>query len=662
MDYWIEQYMKMFMISPTTAPKYESLSLDTHHSHSSNSQIPIQPDSSGHLLSDRPQSPTQRPAQVRSNFDIDFRKDLTKRILRNSMEKLHTEEKDITVSEPGEQALKNSKPSQLDIRTRKSLSSMAGLARTESRSLSNTSFTSHQSEEAYVSGMLKGYERGMKISQSLEKTNSNSADIPKKDSSAQVPDVEIAPVDESMCTVAASLVKRESTASSPNSYSDEQTTSKGRVLLFPGIVKRKSYKDRLDQCLQRNGSNLRQKARIGCARSAKIHSLLAKNPNFKDSLSQIMNRKHRESIDMGIKSYTALDPAERADLYKEKVDSFKEKVESVVKNIMKDKSFYEQIPTMHLPSISVYSPAQSEQQSIDLGKILALSDDIKDMVEYWRTHSLISLNSEVSKRRERNAISEGTSTSALQSEAKSTDVTVKTDEVQVIPHLDIDDIRDNRPVSTEDMQILDNSDAVESDNTLSNMNSSFLSTECMTSVEGSVTSTSLSDQTDISSNKGESNDFSEHRSNILKQLDVGLVTKLATSAGDLVTYDIVCMTTPGIIIEKCWLYWKVVAIVALSSVERDGRVQVGDILFEIDGQSLRGFDKSVVAAMLRGYQHGRLLHLTLLKRSIKPDNTGKRLLATRSIARFTSKCHFLVDDEIRYSSKFKSALEAGGFL
>ena len=650
---WIEAYMKMFMLSPTAAPVYESLTLDTHDSNSYNSQTPIKPDSptqsSFNRLPNQQPPFNQTPNQIRSTFDSDFKKDLTMGGLKNPMTAVHTEE--LFITEPANKAVENSKPSHNDIVIRKSRNSMVSLSRIKSRSWSDTSFSSRENEEAYVSGMLKGYERGMKISKTSlsDRTNSSSRLVPKKDSALQVPDIDVEVVDESVNTV-----------TDKDKLTHEPNENRG-ALLFPGIVKRKSVRERLETCLLRNESRLQTKTKLGCARSAKMHALLENNTRFRDSLSHIMDRKHRESINMGIKSFTAMEPSERADLLPHLQDPlFQEKLEGMVKNIIKDKSFYDQLPTMHLPQISAFPPVQSSQNSVDLGKILALSDDIKDMVEYWRTHSLISLNSANGKKGESNEHT--AETSPVESEVQSLEPSKVAGPEQVLLEGNSSQTTCHRSDSSENENTGENVGTTESDDTSSNLNCSFPSTECMTSVEGSETSTTtMSDQTEQLSNQNESNERSDHQSDLLKNLDVGQITKLATSAGNLVTYHIVCMTTPGVVVEKCWLYWKVVAIVALSSVERDGRVQVGDILFEIDGQSLRGMDKSAVTQILNTYKNGAILHLTVLKKSRKPDNHGKRLLRTRSIARFGSKCQFLLDDEIRYSSKFKSALEAGGF-
>ena len=535
-------------------------------------------------------------------------------IMRDKLQQIYSKD---NVQRPVELPRSNFKYGKNEISN--SNSNIPNLDRTKSKSWSVTSFGSKESEEAYVSGMLKGYERGMKIS-SAPADQASSKTVPKRDSCSQVPDVQIK-IDEDHGD------KGDEVTSQP-----EKNDPSGGKLLFPGIVKSESYRDRLDKCLFRNESRLKMKAKLGCARSAKIHAALLNNPGFLESLSQVMERKHRDSIDnTGAKSFTAMSHNERADLLTELYNPvFQEKLESMIKNLIKDKSLQDQLPTMQLPPISAFPPACSDKESIDLGKILALSDDIQNMVEYWRTHSLLSLNSgnvNSGGSAERNSIAEPTKTVELE---------------QV----------------TLEEKGEEHTDSMISGKQSSDLNSHGSSE---TSIGGSETSTmtSVSEETEISSEEEEWS--TPQRSDILKHLEVGQITKLATSSGNLVTYEIVCLTTPGLVVEKCWLYWKVVAIVALSSAERDGRVQVGDILFDIDGRSLRGVDKNAVRQMLSSYHSGRIMHLTLLKRSHKPDNTGKRLLATRSIARFASKCQFLVDDEIRYSTRFKSALEAGDF-
>ena len=119
---WIEAYMKMFMLSPTAAPVYESLTLDTHDSNSYNSQTPIKPDSltqsSFNRLPNQQHPFNQTPNQIRSTFDSDFEKDLTMGGLRNPMTAVHTEE--LFITEPANKAVENSKPSHNDIVIRKS--------------------------------------------------------------------------------------------------------------------------------------------------------------------------------------------------------------------------------------------------------------------------------------------------------------------------------------------------------------------------------------------------------------------------------------------------------------------------------------------------------------------------------------------------------------
>lgn len=695
-------------------------------------------------------------------------KDLNKAILKNSMMRANGEEY-TSVSESEEQALKISKPVQKEVVVRKNLNSFASSARTKSRSRSASSLGtySRDSEEAYVSGMLKGYERGMKISskasldqivsssllvskkdsssqvtdvdKQLVSTKNSSSQVPAievqlvstRDSSSQVPQVKLEREDENIKAIdrekagdgfpkqklgiyrdeknggvllfpgivkrksgekmnyrskfvpkkdSCSDIEEEYVNGSMNTIDEEKTDERnGGNLLFPGIVRSKSTREMLDRCLMRQESHLKKKAKVGSARSAKMHCMLQNNTKFRDSLSDIMERKRCESLSVTPeKSYTLMEPVERAELSPHFHDpSFHGKLEDMVKNMMLEKSEHRPNNTMQLSAISAVSPAQSDQTSINLGKILALSDDIKDMVDYWRTHSLVSLNS----RSERSAEHSQENVQEISQEIIPIPVESKKSSMPDMPDMPYmpdlkttgseqfvleertDKKSDESSVSLDNMKFGETLDAIESEYASTYFNSTTRSTECMTSIEGSMTTipTSLSDFTEDIINKNKPDQCSENRSVVLTNLDVGQVTKMATSAGNLVTYDIVCMTTPGLIVEKSWLYWKVVAIVALSSVERDGRVRVGDILFEIDGQSLRGVDKNVVRQILNTFHSGKVLHLTLLKRSHKPDNTGKRLLTTRSIARFGSKCQFLLDDEIRYSTRFKSALEAGGF-
>ena len=549
------------------------------------------------------------PSSVQSSSQRDNSFD----IMGDKLQQIYSKD---NVQRPVELARTNFKQGKNEISN--SNSNIPDLDRTKSKSWSVTSFGSKESEEAYVSGMLKGYERGMKIS-GVAADQASSKTVPKRDSCSQVPDVKI------------KLEEDHGERDKVVTSQPEKNDHNGGALLFPKIVKSESYRDKLEKCLFRNESRLKMKAKLGCARSAKIHAVLLNNPGFLESLSQVMERKHRDSIDnTGAKSFTAMSHNERAHLLSELYNPvFQEKLESMIRTLIKDKSLYDQLPTMQLPPISAFPPACSDKESIDLGKILALSDDIQNMVEYWRTHSLLSLNS-------------GYGNSGGCAERSSMAEPTKTVKLEQVTLEEKDD---------------EHTDSMKSGEQSFDLNSHGSSE---TSIGGSETSTmtSVSDETEILLEEERS---SPQRSDILKHLEVGQITELATSSGNLVTYNIVCLTTPGLVVEKCWLYWKVVAIVALSSAERDGRVQVGDILFDIDGISLRGVDKNTVRQMLSSYHSGRIMHLNLLKRSHKPDNTGKRLLTTRSIARFGSKCQFLVDDEIRYSTRFKSVLESGDF-
>jgi len=51
---------------------------------------------------------------------------------------------------------------------------------------------------------------------------------------------------------------------------------------------------------------------------------------------------------------------------------------------------------------------------------------------------------------------------------------------------------------------------------------------------------------------------------------------------------------PGIVVEECWLYWRVTAILTYGSIECDGRVSVGDVVFAVNGLSVRGTTKGKI--------------------------------------------------------------------
>eukprot|EP00116_Pleurobrachia_bachei_P005569 sb/3465831/ len=79
----------------------------------------------------------------------------------------------------------------------------------------------------------------------------------------------------------------------------------------------------------------------------------------------------------------------------------------------------------------------------------------------------------------------------------------------------------------------------------------------------------------------------------------------------LKTLEIPCVTQPGIIVTPAWKYWRVSAIVPLSPA--DGRVEKGDVIYQIGGKSVRGWSRGEVRAALGWYHSGRILKLTVAK-------------------------------------------------
>ena len=78
-------------------------------------------------------------------------------------------------------------------------------------------------------------------------------------------------------------------------------------------------------------------------------------------------------------------------------------------------------------------------------------------------------------------------------------------------------------------------------------------------------------------------------------------------------YDIECTTIPGISLEKCWLYWKITDISTDSCIHKDGRLHPGDIIFDINGENLRSLRKYEVYKLLNNYTNGRVMRITVLK-------------------------------------------------
>lgn len=624
-------------------------------------------------------------------------------------------------------------PTKNPLLTNKSLASIASLAR--SQSFSATSFNSADEEDAYVSGMVKGYQRGLKIHESREKINSGligdwwKSDVAVKESKELVNSVETIPGvkksaeqvndEELVESPAAVTYHRSSPAYNSNLYPsitsrrnnwinrtpsqtdqiyeesvtepaifdknkpvnssthckdagmDDQVRRRSKECYdevqkelmkicsenksmpanqasseicatkksdtessvdangFPGIVSRLSARERLEAVLRRNDEQLAEKVRTGFAGPSKMHTILKNNPEFRNSLSDVLVRKHLDAVrkkqsgsDDNRKSYTSMDSDEKKELLPYLYDgSFQKRLEGLIKKIVHTESSAMAQPSTLSPDELEKLRERWGERGSCLGDIMEMSNDIRDMVNYWKTHSLASITTKT----------DGVSAPASNHECIGTCIS-----------------QCFQPVDTED-ECQENSCHVNS------------GTESMATIEESdVTSVSSLVSEDSLRENGKLQNQTVYRSEILKGLNVGQVSRLATSAGNLVTYEIICLTTPGLVVEPCWLYWKVVSIVSLSSCERDGRVRIGDILFEINGQSLWGVDRVSLRNILNSFHSGKTLHLTLLKRSHKPDNTGKRILTTRSIARFNSKCQFILDDEIRYSAGFKSVLPTRG--
>ena len=505
------------------------------------------------------------------------------------------------------------------------------------------------------------------------------------------------------------------------------------------VLKSGSFTNKLEKLiLTKHSTNLRDKGKV----TANTHELLLNNPKFNTALTNVMERKHRDSIVQNTKltrnSLAEMKPEDRSDMLSVfHDDKFKLGLAELIRDIFKEESYAASLTGVP----SNFTSSCSDRESVDLGGIIAISSDIKDMVTYWKTHSLASLlskkdeeeeggikESEAQEHRGRHDdIQEEIQNSLTQtfnvndSAQHNTAVTAAVTEVIDIKR----DLVKNHPtndmiVNTEltvntnmsSQNVLESSSDMTSNTSSSSdmVSSEMVSSEMVSSIVSSHGSVRESQQTFKTSNKSRTkpdvirtlsepdivppqilseantlntsymynmskpdnytsyiSEFSDnmitlpsilplspkYRSDILEKLEVGQITNLATSRGCLVTFDIVCMTSPGIVVEQCWLYWKIVAIVALSSVERDGRLYVGDIVFDIDGQSIRGADKLAVRDILSTYQGGKVMRITVLKASRKPD-TRKRLLTKRSIARFSSKSHFIADDEIKYSSRFKT--------
>lgn len=615
-------YISMFMINPSHVPKYTTLHHNSSQHHVSAVKEQSKPDTTDSLLLNdseinSPPSNTDILNVIKKVPSLDYSSTTAPHIIitdtvnnssnqlygvSNNLSKddrLHPVTNDHVISKS--HGMSSSKLG-VAIKGINSLSTLSQHTAANSRSYSsmtysNMTFPNIESEQSYIAGVVKGYERGLKLSQiALNSRHSIEEEVNVEHEHGNLRSDNC----EAICV-----------KSKPSS------TDHGSSVDIKPIVISASYKDRLERMLLKHRGKLQDNDNV--KHTAHTHELLKNNPKFKINLSHVMDRKYRETLGKKKKnSLELMDPEQRLGLLPAFHDeSFRRGLEGMIRNIFREE--------LKLPLISPVNslPSSSEKDSvIDLGQIVALTGDIKDMVAYWKTHSSSSVGS---KKEESAGGNEELSESKTETFRVGESVISGSNEAS-----EQEMLSDNMHTCNSNVGSIISDAAHEPGSTVYDM---------------------LSEPRTMKTE--ETKHTFQYRSNVLQNLEVGQVTHLATQRGDLVTYDIICLTTPGIVVEQCWLYWKVVAVVALSSVERDGRVNVGDIVFEIDGQSLRGMDKITVRNLLSTYHNGKVLRITLLKASHKPD-VPKRLLTKRSIARFCSKSEFILDDEIRYSSRFKS--------